>query len=1010
MRQFDIKKSVQSDFNFCEKTDSDCTKKIEQYKSDILSFENNPDNSFFKKPDINLKKTEIERLKRLKISIVGKKYVFNNRIVFITYSKALINSNDTRSYQNTNVYISKDDIAAGDFLNLGIGDIDSHNGTVLEIAEHYDIEQDDKGQLFDIKNIHYETINGKEICQSYRELIYGETNKQTKINIKQIFSYKNIIQSPEQNKFYEIIKYGKESNFIIVNGQAGTGKTTVAIDALKDTPAIFIVLNQAKKAEIEREKIQNIYLFEEIHTILEQETKFSISSNYELLLNEIEMLSLAVINKNEEMINLLKQVEIVKISDDLKKYFELIKTIILNNKIDEININELIKKLETEVNKQKEKINNLYFSLKIPYKLISIPKKMKYKTKKPEIKEHVAKLFNLKEVLNKTKEEKMLNEQNINFTHKKSSFNFINRLIKGKKNKFNNKAYGDIEKIIYSEEFINKYFFEYKSAHVVFFTKSILSVQPKFSFFKKIPKTVLIDEYQQIKQIEVIDLFKIAFQRVILIGDNAQTQKTVIYEPQNADIEKIIFTRNFRQTYQLATASLIVRKLITNDELSIPKEKDYYKDQIEFNKKRYQKPHIYYSNKSILGKLIDIRNQQIDLYEHKFPIMIVYEKESILTVLQLNEQLKKEYEVGFFKKNIEIENYDFIFFTIDEIQGEEAPIIVYISEDNTLNLAHFYISITRAQFEFYGFTKSPLLLQDEYKDYFQIFDFNKIDSFEIRQDIHKLSEEEATKKIEYISKNINNSKINNQQKKEDKASNNKQIKNKHKNNEALSTEKNIEKHKSQTTQWQEDIEPDIIIDEEHYKNDFIKKVSEDIKNFEETSKEEIIKKIIVIDKNKARNDELKNDIKGFLQNTYKGYCQICGFTFRKVADNQNSFEFFSWNDKRIVKNKKSFVSTADSLCLCRNCSANLKWGAFEPIFLERIENIENFESAKISNIIEVIHKAVDKNLPDIFKEHLDFNDIYTLEIKLNGEPKNIYFTTAHVVQFIAYLQLERLEC
>ncbi|MDQ1433178.1 MAG: hypothetical protein QG634_585, partial [Patescibacteria group bacterium] len=223
----------------------------------------------------------------------------------------------------------------------------------------------------------------------------------------------------------------------------------------------------------------------------------------------------------------------------------------------------------------------------------------------------------------------------------------------------------------------------------------------------------------------------------------------------------------------------------------------------------------------------------------------------------------------------------------------------------------------------------------------------------------------------------------------------------------LTTKQNIEKHKSETYQWQEDIDPDIIIDEKKYIENFIKKVKEDIQKYKDDSEQQkIIKQIEIIKKSNISENQQKDKIKLFLANTYKGYCQICGFTFRKVASSENSFELYSWNDKRVVKNKKSFISTADSLCLCRNCSANIKWGAFEPTFLEHIKNIQNFETATIDDIKKEIHKAVDKNLPDIFEQHLDFNDMYALEIKLNDEPRNIYFTDIHLIQFIVYLQLE----
>ena len=163
-----------------------------------------------------------------------------------------------------------------------------------------------------------------------------------------------------------------------------------------------------------------------------------------------------------------------------------------------------------------------------------------------------------------------------------------------------------------------------------------------------------------------------------------------------------------------------------------------------------------------------------------------------------------------------------------------------------------------------------------------------------------------------------------------------------------------------------------------------------------------------ISKNINKQDEnIKNNIKIYLFDTYKGYCQICGFTFRKVADGQNSFQMFNWNDKRVVKKKKNFISTAESLCLCRNCSANIKWGEFEPVFINQINQIENFKNRTFEEIKGIINNIIDKSTADVFKKYLDFNDIHALEIKVNGSSKNIYFTNGHLIQFIAYLQLEQ---
>ena len=210
---------------------------------------------------------------------------------------------------------------------------------------------------------------------------------------------------------------------------------------------------------------------------------------------------------------------------------------------------------------------------------------------------------------------------------------------------------------------------------------------------------------------------------------------------------------------------------------------------------------------------------------------------------------------------------------------------------------------------------------------------------------------------------------------------------------------NIKKHQADKYQFQEDDELDpSFINEEEYQKTFTTLLCDKIKD----KKDLVVFEHEQID---TQEKEDKSEIKVFLSQMYKGYCQVCGFTFRK-PNGINSFERFNWNDKRVVKVKKSFVSTADSLCLCRNCSANIKWGAFYPTFIDTIKQIEDFKNKKYIDIREKIHKVVDKQIPEIFETLLEFDDIYALEIELDGKPRNIYFTNEHLLQFVTYLQKE----
>ena len=217
----------------------------------------------------------------------------------------------------------------------------------------------------------------------------------------------------------------------------------------------------------------------------------------------------------------------------------------------------------------------------------------------------------------------------------------------------------------------------------------------------------------------------------------------------------------------------------------------------------------------------------------------------------------------------------------------------------------------------------------------------------------------------------------------------------------------IPKHKAETYQYDEALDIDIVTDEEKYQKDYTQQVQKDIKEFDESIQNEILQTIVIVRKNSNTKlaQKQRQKIRDYLYQYYKGHCQICAFTFRK-EDEKNSFEMFNWNDKRVVKKKKSFISRADSLCLCRNCSANIKWGAFEPIFIDRIDGIRDFAKKSLDEIKEIVCAKLEDNIVNKFKDDYEWNDIYALEITVNDKPKNIYMTNRHLIELIAYLKLE----
>ena len=216
----------------------------------------------------------------------------------------------------------------------------------------------------------------------------------------------------------------------------------------------------------------------------------------------------------------------------------------------------------------------------------------------------------------------------------------------------------------------------------------------------------------------------------------------------------------------------------------------------------------------------------------------------------------------------------------------------------------------------------------------------------------------------------------------------------------------ILKHKSEIEQYDEDINDELLTNEEQYYDNIRKKIEYDIRNYKKIDREKILKQYVCTTKKSAIDTTLRNEIRSYLYKIYRGYCQICGFTFRKSddKDKENSFEMHNWDNKLVVKSKSYLVSSSGSLCLCRNCSANIKFGAFNPLFVDKIHSLK---SKSIDEVKELIcNKVSREDIVDRFQEFYEWDDMYALEITVNDEPKNIYMTNGHLIQFIAYLQLE----
>lgn len=131
---------------------------------------------------------------------------------------------------------------------------------------------------------------------------------------------------------------------------------------------------------------------------------------------------------------------------------------------------------------------------------------------------------------------------------------------------------------------------------------------------------------------------------------------------------------------------------------------------------------------------------------------------------------------------------------------------------------------------------------------------------------------------------------------------------------------------------------------------------------------------------------------------YAGCCQICGFTFR-TKTGQNYCERFTWTDGRKSKRIASVIIPGNSLCLCGRCNSIIQGGGdFKAKFLEGFDDIETLDE-----FILLFDGQEIADVPEIFKDHIDFDDMFTLPIKLNNKSENIYFTDEHITQFFAFL-------
>jgi len=977
-------------------------------------------------------------------------------------------------------------------------------------------------------NIRYETIAGKEsIITNARDFLSGkeDSSENARIDIKSFFrlNFEMAEQGLQAKALYD------ERNCII-DGAAGTGKSTIAIQKLKHIQSLK---HFYKKSKVSQDKyliiVRNDELKKYFLTLLRdknidlQDVKiyrldevFDIDQieNYDVLISTANKIKEDIDNKisnrdkeslEKHYIHLLKFIGVDFIKE---KILELLNDLQNENNINKISnlqkeIESLYLEKDTYLLKQNNYIDEIKqekrnLVLKSEDETISEDKKLEYKDEIELIEEEISKYNNKliefdKKIQNIQKEidklegkhyKKILNTLTEDITipinilddlsHKlhntihDKNIEVLKWLLEYKNylvNKEKNQKKVDIlkaklqEKIsIIEENQIKKdiqnleknleknyknanrqYFNKYTEVmENVYFSRRFLEntnlinndlVYKILNIDEKEFDTIVVDEAQDFsaKELEVIRLHS---ERIVLAGDilqniendmglNSWTQLQLYnkeaYENENGQLNIHSLKHNFRQTYQLANASYNYRQLLLNEKLE-DIGFDYFENEKIFNGKEYPKPTLSIFNKDIhfLDYIDNKLKAIIGIYTERIPIIVVYktqEEQNFYT------NIFSDYEIAYRKID---KNADIILLELNDIKGEEFPIV--LANMNSFSERELYLIMTRAQFELDFFIKHydnfnsivyKLIYNDER---IKFFDLINIDTTQIKlPNKQNFKEKETVKQSKEQNLEHQKNYLQDQEKDiknylQDQEKDIIELDSKEK-QKTVKTKEQIEKHEAKTSQYDEDLDGDIITDEKKYQEEFIKKIQEDIKSLNVHEQKEVIEEIVIVRKKPevSQDKELRDKIKNYLYDTYKGYCQVCGFTFRKVADKKNSFEMFNWNDKRVVKHKKSFITTADSLCLCRNCSANIKWGAFEPVFMNKINTIENFTQKNIDEIKEIICIKLENDIVDKFKDDYEWDDIYALEIMVNEKSKNIYMTNGHLIQFIAYLQLEEGE-
>jgi len=140
----------------------------------------------------------------------------------------------------------------------------------------------------------------------------------------------------------------------------------------------------------------------------------------------------------------------------------------------------------------------------------------------------------------------------------------------------------------------------------------------------------------------------------------------------------------------------------------------------------------------------------------------------------------------------------------------------------------------------------------------------------------------------------------------------------------------------------------------------------------------------------------------FLRLQYKGFCQICGFTFSK-KDASNYFELYDWLANVGRNANDNIIHPGSSLCLCSNCHSSVKHGDFEFSLITDLKNLELDELTfdEFSDLVQL--KANKAELPPVYS-FIEI-DMYRLPIRLLNQTANIFYSEEHFIRFFNFLKI-----